>query len=975
MGLLDGKVAIITGSGGGIGRCHALLFAKEGAKVVVNDLGGTRDGSGQSTKMADTVVDEIKKAGGQAVANYDSVSSIEGAKNVVKTALDAFGRADILVNNAGILRDKTLLKMSEQEWDLVIAVHLKGTYACTQAFAAHVKERAEKGDAGGRIVNTSSYAGLMGNFGQSNYAAAKAGIYGLTKVWALELAKAGVNVNCIAPMAKTRMTEDIAQVPDDMKPEQISPMVLFLCSDLAKDVNGKIFGIHGQQLLEYKMVMTPGVTKAGSAFWTPAEIKEALPRIGAEPAPAGGAAPAAAAAPAAMTPAQIIDKAFELMPQVFVADKAKGWTATIQFEISGANPWTVMIADGKCTAKKGLEGTPTCKVKTDAQTYSDILTGKERPEKAFMGGKITATNLGDMMKFGGAFDMKKAKDLAMAGQASAPATAPAAAAAAPATPSAIIEAAFKRMPEIFVPDKAKGWNANIHFEIKGAEDYTVGIKDGKCTTEKGKVGTPTCVVKTDAQTYADIVVGKERADKAFMGGKITATNLGDMMKFGGAFDMKKAAEMAKAQAPAPAGAAAPAAAAPGSPSEAIARAMNALPQAFKPEKATNWSAVVQFEIKGGEDWTVTIKDGKCSVAKGKTGTPTCVVKTDVDTYAKVSQGEMKAEQAFMQQKISATNLGDMMKFGGAFDMKKAAEIVKSGGSAAPAAAAPAAAAAPKKAGLNRDYIGQWYSGGFEWIKPEQTKAYALATNDKNPIYLEGQMAPPLFAVKPSKEVMFKAMTDPGLGADLLRLVHGEQDMEFIRPLRPGDLATMRATITGMEEKSSGELLKMQVRIYVDGQLAVRANESMFIRGEKKAEGGAKKEEPKDESAGRTIAYKAVFDVSKDQSLRYADASGDNNPIHVDDNVAKMAGHSGVILQGLCTMAFSQNAIVNEVLKGDATRLKRLAVRFAKPVYMNDKLTVEGWEVESRGSTKIYGFHVKNQNGVAVIVNGVAEVQS
>src|SRR5262245_23972929 len=172
MGLLDGKVAVITGSGGGIGRCHALLFAKEGAKVVVNDLGGSRDGSGQSSKMADHVVEEIKKAGGTAVANYDSVATMEGAKGILKTALDAFGRVDILINNAGILRDKTILKMEEPMWDLVVAVHMKGTFLLTQLFAAHVKERAEKGDQGGRIVNTSSYAGLIGNFGQANYASA-----------------------------------------------------------------------------------------------------------------------------------------------------------------------------------------------------------------------------------------------------------------------------------------------------------------------------------------------------------------------------------------------------------------------------------------------------------------------------------------------------------------------------------------------------------------------------------------------------------------------------------------------------------------------------------------------------------------------------------------------------------------------------------------------------------------------------------
>jgi acyl dehydratase len=260
------------------------------------------------------------------------------------------------------------------------------------------------------------------------------------------------------------------------------------------------------------------------------------------------------------------------------------------------------------------------------------------------------------------------------------------------------------------------------------------------------------------------------------------------------------------------------------------------------------------------------------------------------------------------------------------------------------------------------------------VKGAHTKAYALATNDKNPLYVDEKMAPPLFSVRLGKEVLFKAITDPALGADLLRLVHGEQDMEFLRPLRPGDLATMRATITGMEEKSSGELLHAQLRIYVDGQLCVRARETMFIRGEKKAEGG-KKEEAQDDSAGRKIAYRATVDVTKDQSLRYADASLDNNPIHVDENVAKMAGLPGVILQGLCTMAFAQNAVVNEVLKGDATKLKRLAVRFAKPVLMGDKLAVEGWEVESRDGVKTYGFHVKNQAGVAVITNGVAEVKA
>ena len=204
-GLLDGKVAIITGSGGGIGRAEALLFAKEGAKVVVNDVGGTRSGEGASSSMADAVVDEIKKAGGQAVAHHESIADARGAESLIKTAVDAFGRVDTLVNNAGILRDKSLLKLDESMWDAVIAVHLKGTFLCTQVFARQLVAQG----GGGRIVNTTSVSGMLGNFGQANYAAAKAGIYGLTRTAAIELQKHRITVNCIAPIAKTRMTEDL----------------------------------------------------------------------------------------------------------------------------------------------------------------------------------------------------------------------------------------------------------------------------------------------------------------------------------------------------------------------------------------------------------------------------------------------------------------------------------------------------------------------------------------------------------------------------------------------------------------------------------------------------------------------------------------------------------------------------------------------------------------------------------------------
>ena len=274
MGLLNGKVAIVTGSGGGLGRCHALAFAKEGAKVVVNDYGGARDGSGSGTTMADGVVQEIRATGGEAVANYESVVTMAGAQAIVQTAVDAFGRVDILVNNAGILRDKTLLKMDEAMWDTVIAVHLKGTFAMTQAAGRRMVEQNQ----GGRIINTSSASGLIGNFGQANYGAAKAGIAGFTRVAAIELAKHGITVNAIVPVAKTRMTEGLSSVPDDFEPEKVSPFVVFLASDLAKDVTGRAFGIRGREILEYKYKVTDGARAAGDA-WTVQEIADRFNEI------------------------------------------------------------------------------------------------------------------------------------------------------------------------------------------------------------------------------------------------------------------------------------------------------------------------------------------------------------------------------------------------------------------------------------------------------------------------------------------------------------------------------------------------------------------------------------------------------------------------------------------------------------------------------------------------------------------------
>ena len=243
MGILDGRVAIVTGSGRGLGREFALCLASQGAAVVVNDVGVSLRGESTGEDPADSVVAEITAAGGRAVAARDSVSDFEAAGRIVGTAVDAFGQVDILVNNAGIVRDRTLVKMDEADFDAVVATHLKGTFNVTRHAAPLMKEARY-----GRIVNITSSAGLRGNFGQTNYGAAKAGIMGMTFVWALELARSGITVNALAPAGVTRMTADlsdpdaVAAMPATLDPSLNAPLVAYLASEQAGHVNGQIFG-------------------------------------------------------------------------------------------------------------------------------------------------------------------------------------------------------------------------------------------------------------------------------------------------------------------------------------------------------------------------------------------------------------------------------------------------------------------------------------------------------------------------------------------------------------------------------------------------------------------------------------------------------------------------------------------------------------------------------------------------------------
>jgi NAD(P)-dependent dehydrogenase (short-subunit alcohol dehydrogenase family)/uncharacterized OB-fold protein/putative sterol carrier protein len=405
----DDRVAVVTGAGAGLGEAYALELARRGAKVVVNDLGGARDGSGKgSASPADKVVDEIKAFGGEAVANYDNVAAPEGGENIVKTALDTFGRLDILINNAGILRDKSFIKMEPQNWQAVMDVHLNGAYHVTRPAMAAMKENNY-----GRIVMTTSAAGLYGNFGQTNYSAAKMALVGLMNTLKLEGKKYNIKVNTIAPIAASRLTEDVMppELFEKSKPEFVAPMVMYLCGEDCKE-SGAIFN-SGMGYFSRAAIFTGSTVQLGDpdnpptpeqihANWNKIntmdgaqEMEDANTAIFALITPPAGES---ATEESTAREGGDVQAVFDNMMGSFKADAAAGVDVIFQFNISGpgGGEWYCVIKDSTCTVAKGSHEKPACTIKMSSADFLAMMGGQLPAMQAFTSGKLVIG--GDVMK-------------------------------------------------------------------------------------------------------------------------------------------------------------------------------------------------------------------------------------------------------------------------------------------------------------------------------------------------------------------------------------------------------------------------------------------------------------------------------------------------------------------------------------------------------------------------------------------------
>ena len=430
----DGRVAVVTGAGNGLGKAYALLFASRGAKVVVNDLGGSHHGDGASNRPADAVVEQIRAAGGEAVANYDSV---EDGEKIIKTAVDAFGKVDIVVNNAGILRDVSFAKMKDGDWDIIYRVHLKGAYKVTKAAWPIMRQQRY-----GRIVNVASAAGIYGNFGQANYSAMKLGIVGFTNTLAREGAKRNIHANVIAPIAGSRMTATV--LPPDLlealKPEFVSPVVAYLAHESC-DENGGLFELGAGWVGKNRWQQTKGAfgidsVEAARDAWGaicdfddaptyPTSTQDAFGPImkslgGAKPAKKK--APAKKASPAAAGGGGSGLKSAVVFDQIGAAVAAQGASLVkkvkgiIQFNIAGGGnqtgQWTVDLKNGSGSVNAGppAQGKADLTISVKDADFMSMQAGKLNPQSAFMSGKIKIKgNMGLAMKLGTVLNAAKAQ--------------------------------------------------------------------------------------------------------------------------------------------------------------------------------------------------------------------------------------------------------------------------------------------------------------------------------------------------------------------------------------------------------------------------------------------------------------------------------------------------------------------------------------------------------------------------------------
>jgi acyl dehydratase/putative sterol carrier protein len=453
--------------------------------------------------------------------------------------------------------------------------------------------------------------------------------------------------------------------------------------------------------------------------------------------------------------------------------------------------------------------------------------------------------------------------------------------------------------------------------------------------------------------------------------------MADLMRYATSFDMTKGAkEIAGRLTAAAAPAAAPAAAAPVAAAAAAPSASSVtdevfsrMAEAFLPEKGAGWTANLLFDIKGIGEYSVEIAGGSVKTAKGKVGTPTCVINFATgDTFIDIVMGKEKAEKAFMAGKIKASNMADLMRYATSFDMTKGAKEIAAriaAPAAVPAAAPAAAPVAP------RSPVGLRYREPAEFARAADIEAYAKATRDSNPRYAEGadQIAPPLFAVRAVHKMAQGAVMDRSLDLDLGRLVHGEQEMTFNQVLRPWDLMTPRGQLLKVEEKASGKVIDLGQTIFVDGAPAVEIVSRYFIRGSKS--GGSS--EPVGEPERGTPIFTSTATLEPGQTVDYAAASRDDNPIHTDESIAMAVGFPSVIGHGLLTMAFVQRGVIDNLLAGESANLKRLKVRFSKPVLPGDEITTRGWLKSEANGRRIIEIESVNQRGEKVITNGEAEL--